>query len=551
MGIYSEKPWLKAYGDTLPEIVHPEHPNALAMFKASVALAPKRAMLHYFDSTLTVKQVDDLSNALAVALQEQGVKRRDRVAVYMQNMPQFVLTLLASWKLGAALVSLNPMLKQRELKNILQDSGAVALISLASLYSDIAADVVPETDVRIVITTSELEFLDGEVPTILQHVSRETCSGIDDLLNLIDMHEGGRPEPISLSPYDLAFLTYTSGTTGVPKAAMNSHGNVVAISEMLRDWIGLTDKDVILAMAPLFHITGLVVNVTASFVMPTPLVLFYRFDPVTAAEMIERYQATYTAGAITAFIALMNAAGVENYDLSSLKKIHSGGAPNPPATVDAFEQKFGVYLHGAYGLTESTAPTHYVPFGMRAPVDPESGVLSIGVPVCGVVARVVDEQGNDLPAHQVGEIVVRSPGVVSGYWNKPEETDLAIQNEELRTGDVGFMDENGWFYLVDRKKDVIIASGFKVWPREVEDVLYQHPSVREVAVIGLPDQYRGETVKAYVSLGSGKTATQAELIDHCRALLSAYKRPQFIQIMDEIPKNSSGKILRRELRDLT
>lgn len=550
MSIYRDKPWLKVYGDKLPAMVQPGHSNALAMFKASVEREPERALVHYFDSTLTVKEVDQISDALAVALSTHGVERGDRVAVYMQNVPQFVLTLIAAWKLGAILVPLNPMLKPRELKHILRDSGAVALVCLASLYRDVAEGVLPETEVKFVITTSELDFLEETIPTILQKVSRERCAGVDDFLDVVDMYEGKKPTPIALAADDLAFLTYTSGTTGVPKAAMNTHSNVVAMSYMLQEWIDLDDKDVIMAIAPLFHITGLIVNITTSLVMPTPLVLFYRFDPVTAAQLIERYRVTYTAGAITAFIALMNTPEVEAYDLSSLTKIHSGGAPNPPAAIEKFEEKFDAYLHSAYGLTEATAPTHYVPFGMRAPIDPESGALSIGVPVCGVTARVIDEAGNDLPAGQVGEIAVTSPGVVAGYWKRQEDTIAAIDKGELRTGDVGFMDANGWFYLVDRKKDVIIASGFKVWPREVEDVLYQHPAVREAAVIGVPDDYRGETVKAYVSLIKDQSVTPEGLLAHCRQLLSAYKRPHFIAIVDELPKNASGKILRRTLRDL-
>lgn len=543
-----KKPWLALYGDKLPETICPAFQSALAMFKASVERSPDRALIHYFSSTLSVREVDDLSDALAVALQSLGVKQGDRVAVSMQNMPQFVLTMLATWKAGGILVPVNPMLTQRELNNILQDSGAVVLITLESLYQSVAADVIPATSVRTVITTSELDFLE-QIPGMLEGVVRQPCEGVADFLELLDKYRGRKPDQAGLTADDLAFLTYTSGTTGMPKAAMNTHGNVVAISEMLRDWIGLGDKDVILALAPLFHITGLVVHVTLSFALPSPLVLFYRFDPETAAQMIERYQVTYTAGAITAFIALMNSPEVEKYDMSSLQKVHSGGAPNPPATVAAFEKKFGVYLHGAYGLTESTAPTHYVPFGMRAPVDPESGVLSVGIPVCGVTARVVDDEGNELPPNEVGELLVHSPGVVPGYWHKSKETEQAIQDGELRTGDVGFMDEKGWFYLVDRKKDVIIASGFKVWPREVEDVLYQYPAVLEAAVIGVPDKYRGETVKAYVSLKTGESATQTQLIDHCREMLSAYKRPRFIEIVEQLPKNPSGKILRRELRD--
>jgi long-chain acyl-CoA synthetase len=277
------------------------------------------------------------------------------------------------------------------------------------------------------------------------------------------------------------------------------------------------------------------------------LVLSCRFDAEAALELIERHGVTFTTGAITAFIAMMNA-GSER-DTSTLRTIVSGGAPIPPATVEAFEKRFGVYIHNIYGLTETTSPSHCVPIGTRAPVDPASGALSVGVPVYGTVVRVVDEQGDDLPAGEVGELVTSGPQVVPGYWGKPEESERAIPVGRLHTGDVGFMDADGWFFVVDRKKDQINAAGFKVWPREVEDVLYEHPAVREAAVVGVPDDYRGETVKAFVSLRSGESADADDLIAFCRERMAAYKYPRLVEFVDELPKTASGKVLRRVLRD--
>ena len=546
----SQRPWYKHYEAAgLPETVETDMASGLDLFRRTVTRDPRHPFLHYFDNTLSAGDVDRLSDALAVALEKLGVQRGDRVAVYMQNMPQFVLTMLASWKLGAIMVSVNPMYRQTELARLLKDSGAVALVLLESLYRDVAAEVVGETPVKAVVTTSELDFLAGERPNILQGVERLRLEDTHDLVALLDQNNGEAPPEIELSGEDIAFLTYTSGTTGASKGAMNSHGNVASMSTLLCEWNSLDQEDVILALAPLFHITGLIVHVTLAFASSAALALFYRFDPATAARMVEKYRASYTAGAITAFIALMNDSAVEPYDLSTLQKIHSGGAPNPPAALAEFESKYGVYLHGAYGLTEASSATHYVPFGARAPVDPESGASSIGVPVCGIDAHIIDADGNELPPGEVGEIAIRSPGVVPGYWNKPEETAQAIRNGELRTGDVGFMDAEGWFYVVDRMKDMIIASGFKVWPREVEDVLYAHPAVREAAVVGVGDAYRGETVKAFVSLKPGEACTSTELIDHCRGHLAAYKRPSEVAILEELPKNPGGKILRRELRD--
>jgi long-chain acyl-CoA synthetase len=248
------------------------------------------------------------------------------------------------------------------------------------------------------------------------------------------------------------------------------------------------------------------------------------------------------------FISLMNAPGASREDLGSLQKIYSGGAPIPPSTVKEFQERFGSYIHNIYGLTETTSPSHAVPLGSDAPVDPDSGALSVGVPIFNTVVRIVDDAGEDLPAGQVGELVTEGPQVVAGYWQKPEETEKALGGGRLRTGDVGYMDEQGWFYIVDRKKDQINVAGYKVWPREVEDVLYQHPAVREAGVVGVPDEYRGETVKAIVSLRPGASATPEELIDFCRQRMAAYKYPRLVEIIDELPKTVTGKILRRELR---
>jgi long-chain acyl-CoA synthetase len=267
------------------------------------------------------------------------------------------------------------------------------------------------------------------------------------------------------------------------------------------------------------------------------------------ARLIEKYRASWVMSAITAYIAMMNDPAVAQYDLSSLSKLWSGGQAVSPATVGALEARFGAYVHNLYGLTEVTSESHAVPAGRRAPVDPTSGALSVGPPVSGFIVRVVDDNGKDLPVGEVGELVMQSESVVPGYWNKPEDSAKAMPGGRFFTGDIGFMDEAGWFYIVDRKKDLIVASGFKIWPREVEDVLYEHPAVQECGVVGIPDSYRGETVAAFVSLKPGASATAEELIDHCKQRLAAFKYPRRLDILDELPKNASGKILRRELRE--
>jgi long-chain acyl-CoA synthetase len=289
-------------------------------------------------------------------------------------------------------------------------------------------------------------------------------------------------------------------------------------------------------------------HMALSFLTGAELILSHRFDPGTMLELIERHRATFTVGAITALVALVHHPDFERFDVSSLTKLYSGGAPIAPAVADEIEQRIGAYVHNIYGLTETTSPSHAVPFGTRAPVDPGTGALSIGVPVFDTEARVVADTGEEVAPGQLGELVVSGPQVVPGYWNEPAESAHALRADGLWTGDVGFVDEDGWFYVVDRSKDQINVSGFKVWPREVEDVLYCHPAVREAAVVGMPDTYRGETVKAFVSLKPGAAACEPELIAFCRERLAAYKYPRVVAVLDELPKTATGKILRRELR---
>jgi long-chain acyl-CoA synthetase len=548
MSDYDERPWLKLYDEGVPQTLDLPYPNCLAMFDARVQANPDAPCMHYFDTTLTFGEVDRMSAALAVGLAaECRVGSGDRVAVQLQNVPTFLLSMLAIWRLGAIMIPINPMYKQ-ELTGLLADSGATVLIQHESLYPSVGSAAASATEVEHVLTTSELDLFSGSEQSLFAGSKRERHEGTRDLLELLNAHEGERPDPIDLGPDDIAFLVYTSGTTGPPKGAMNTHRNVVYNSEVYRVWVGLTADDVVLAVAPLFHVTGLVAHIGVGLLVGMPLVLGYRFEPVTMAQLAEQYRATWAMGSITAFISLMNTPEATKHDLSSITKVGSGGAPIAPTTIEQYEKTFGVYVHNLYGLTETTSPSHGVPWGQRAPVDETSGALSVGVPVSGYTVRIADEDGNDLPTGEVGELVTEGPGVVSGYWEKPEESAKAIRNGRLHTGDVGFMDSDGWFYIVDRQKDMIVASGYKVWPREVEDVLYQHDAVREAGVIGVADEYRGETVKAFVSLKAGSTATKDELIQFCKDRLAAYKYPRQLEILDEIPKTVTGKILRRELR---
>jgi len=550
MSGYSEYPWRALYATGIPHTIEAPFTSALDMFKNSSNNNPNNVGIWYFDTPISLSEMDKQSDALACALLARGFQHGDRLAVYMQNLPQFVISMLATWKAGGVMVSVNPMNKERELETLLLDSGARVLVTQEALWKDVARGVVDSgtTAIDIVVTTNEIDYVVGEVPTILKGSKKSIAADASDMRNLISEFSGKVPPAVSLKADEVAFLTYTSGTTGPPKGARNTHGNVVFNSATFQKWMDLTDKDIVLGVAPLFHITGLIAHIAVSFLVPMPLVLGYRFDAPTILDLIEKHKPTFTVGAITVFIALISDPTAAGRDFSSLQKVYSGGAPIAPSVIERFQSETGAYIHNIYGLTETTSPSHAVPMGALAPVDPTSGALSVGVPVFNTMVRIVDENGKDVAVGEIGEIVSSGPQVVSGYWNKPEETAHAIPGGELFTGDVGFMDSNGWFYIVDRKKDQINASGYKVWPREVEDVLYEHSAVREAAVIGIPDDYRGETVKAFVSLRPGESVTEAVLIAFCKERMAAYKYPREIEFIDELPKTVTGKILRRELR---
>jgi long-chain acyl-CoA synthetase len=549
---YESRPWLKHYPSYIPADITPRFTNALEMFLETVKTAPEQAAIYYFDQAISYSDLDRQSSALAAALKDRGVAKGDRVALYLQNIPQFLVGMYGAFKAGAIVVLCNPMFKQRELEYHLNDSGAKGLICLESLYETVARDTVGNTKVEFVITTNELDYLgEGSVPAVLASSKKQSFDETFDMKELLNRFDGTTVEPAVFTPEEVAFLAYTSGTTGQPKGAMNTHANVVFNATFYRDWMQLDKNDVVIGMAPFFHITGLIAHLAVAALAGIPIITSYRFDPAETLRLIEKWHGSFTVASITAFTALLNHPDIKTRNLSSLKKVFSGGAPVSPTIVENFQEVTGAYIHNIYGLTETTSPSHAVPMGERAPVDTDSGALAVGVPIPNTICRIVDvATGQDVPPGEVGELITKGPQIVAGYWQKPEETAHAIRDGYLYTGDVAKMDEEGWFYIVDRKKDMIIAAGYKVWPREVEDVLYQHPAVREAAVVGEPDPYRGETVVAFVALKSGvENVTPEELIDFCKQRMANYKYPRRVEVMEELPKTTTGKYLRRELRD--
>ncbi len=534
MSVYEQRPWLAIYPPHVPADIEPPAETVLDSFLRVAREDPERILIDDAGARLTWGEVLQSASAFASALRDAGVQRGDRVAVFLQNRPEFVPAQLGIWMAGASQVAVNPMMRAAELEYLIEDSGARALVTEAALWESVGREVAGSAalDVSFVVgaETAAAEFRGWA----------ETIAAFD-----------GRSLPDAGPRLDeVAFLVYTSGTTGKPKGAMNTHRNLTFNAEVFRVWMQLGPDDVILGGAPLFHVTGLVAHLAAAYRAGCPIALFGRFDPERCLEAIERTRATFSVMSITAYIALLESPTIRTRDLSSLVKVCSGGAPVPRATVERWREIAGRPICNIYGLTETTSPSH-LPASLTelAPVDAESGTLSVGIPVPSTYVRVVDPESMlDVDAGEEGELWIRGPQVVPGYWNRPEATAEAIVDGYLRTGDVGRMDARGCFYVVDRIKDMINASGYKIWPREVEDHLYQHPAVREAAVVGVPDPYRGETVKAFISLKSGATVTEEEVIDFCRSRMAAYKYPRMVEIVDEIPKTTSGKILRRELR---
>ncbi|MFC7467304.1 class I adenylate-forming enzyme family protein [Actinomadura keratinilytica] len=528
-----------------PEGARRTPPTVVHAFRAGAARHPERTALAYFDGRIDFREADLLSDSVAGHLAAHGLGPGDRVAVMLQNSPHYVLAVLGVWKAGGVVVPVNPMYKSAEVAHVLADAEASGLVCADRTWEAYLREAAAGTAVRLVLTADERQLQSRDDERVLSFQPVPAPADTEDLLTVA--RAGHRaPEGRERTAEDIALISYTSGTSGTPKGATNTHGNITYNAERQRTGSRIPEGSTYFALAPLFHITGMVAQFAACVLNGGTLALAYRFEPGTVLDALAEHRPAYTVGPATAFMALAAHPAATPGHFSSFVLISSGGAPLPPALVEKFRAGFGPYLHNGYGLTECTAPCASVPTGREAPVDPVSGTLAVGVPGPDSVVRILDPEGHEVPFGEQGEIAVRGPQVVPGYWRRPEATAETFPGGELRTGDIGFMDREGWLYVVDRKKDMINASGFKVWPREVEDVLYTHPAVREAAVVGVPDPYRGETVRAYVSLRA--EADPADLVAHCKERLAAYKYPREVRVLPELPKTSSGKILRRELR---
>ena len=541
--------WLQHYPAGMPaRLSFPQVPLH-RLLKQSAARFSDCAALIYYDgegerelSRMTYEALDAASDRFAAALIGLGIAKGDRVAYFMQNCPALVVGFYGILKAGAVIVPCNPMYREQELAHQLQDSGARTILCDADLYP-VVQDALHETVLERVIVTNATK------PEALAH-SAEVLS-MEALIEAQSLPDGGFCSPGIVPREDLALLCYTGGTTGTPKGAMLSHYNMVANTLQFRRWFDYKEgNETFITALPLFHIGGIAGAMNVPLASGATIVLFRRFNAKGVLRAIQDYRATRFLGVPTMYLAILNLPEVSDYDLSSLRPSRTSAAPLPAAVKEAFDKMVGheVLIEG-YGLTETSPLTHANPV-QRA----KAG--SIGVPLPDTSARIVDaDDGLEvLPEGEIGELILSGPQVMAGYWNKPSETAEVLRNGWLYTGDLAHMDEDGYFHIVDRKKDVINAAGFKVWPREVEEALYNHPQVRGAAVTGVPDDYRGETVKAVVVLkedhGLGPDdAARQEIIAHCRRELAAYKVPRVVELRDQLPVSAAGKVLRRVIRD--
>lgn len=544
------KPWNTHYDPGVPEEV--SYPNAplYTLLEQAAEQYPDRVATNFMGARISYQALWSKALRFASALQALGVQPGDRVALMLPNSPQYILGYFGTLLTGAAVVNVNPLHTPRELRHQLIDAETKVLVILSLLWPRYA-EIADEVPVQTIITTGIEDFLPFPknllYPLMLKRqghsVRLPRRSDRYDLHRLLSSYPP-TPKPVAISPGDLALLQYTGGTTGTPKAAMLSHENLLANTYQLKAWAPELrgPKEVMLCVLPFFHVYGMTVAMNLGISLGAKLVLLPRFKAKEAVAAIERYRVTLFPGVPTLYIAVSSLPGIENRSIRSVKVCNSGAAPLPQEGLVNFEHLTGAKISEGYGLTEASPVTH------SNPINGQRKIGSIGLPLPSVDARIVDTEGHPLPPGEVGELCVRGPNVMMGYWNRPDESRAVLQDDWLFTGDMARMDEEGYFYIVDRKKDLIIAGGYNIYPREVEEVLYTHPSVREAAVIGIPDAYRGETVKAFVSLKEDASLSTEELEAHCRKNLAAYKVPRAYEFMDELPKTAVGKILRRRLR---
>jgi long-chain acyl-CoA synthetase len=571
---YRRKPWLQHYDFWVPASVsYPRQPLFRAL-DIGASNYPERPATIFFGAEMSFRSLRDSALRLANALVEFGIKKGDRVGIMLPNCPQFPIAFFAVLRTGATVVSINPTYTPREFQRLAVDSGIRVLIAMDQIAAGMLAATASTSIEHLVITGLEDHMPDpvakrylndrGADSPILTNFKQVAVEGrhvteggptAHHLSSLISSHEP-RHFRVDIDPMtDVAALQYTGGTTGTPKGAMLTHYNLFSNatqSVLWRSYFNPPDGERLLMVIPLFHVYGLTVGMLLCALQASTMILIPKFDINLLVDAIERFKPTFFPGVPTLYVSLLNHPRASEIDFSSIKYFNSGSAPLPLDVIDRFEELTGCLLRQGYGLSETSPTTHSTSqLGKRKPD-------SCGIPFPDTECKIVDiETGErELPTGEAGELCIRGPQVMLGYWNQPEETARVLRQDPdgqgswFYTGDIAKMDEDGYFYIVQRKKDMIIVSGFNVYPSEVEEVLYSHPAIMEAGVIGVHDDYRGERVKAFVSLRSGMVATEQELIEYCKSGLAKFKVPSEIEILPGLPKTAVGKILHRELRDM-
>lgn len=547
------KPWLKHYPPQIPHTLTYEETSLQQLLKNTAEKYPNKIAIHFNGKELSYQELYDSALKFAGYLQKIGIQKGDRVAIMLPNTPQSVISFYGVMMAGGIVVQTNPMYTERELAFQMKDSGAKAIVALDILFPRIKK-IQGETELEHIIITAIKDYLPFPKNLVYPFIQKKQYGfsvkvehkGNDHLFTEIMKHPALQ-EPIMNINFeeDLAILQYTGGTTGFPKGVMLTHKNLIANTKMCQAWLYKCreGEEIVLGALPFFHVYGMTTVMILSILQASKMVLIPKPDPEVFLKTIQSQRPTMFPGAPTMYIGMLNHPELSKYDLSSIDSCISGSAPLPVEVQEQFERLTGGKLVEGYGLTESSPVTH-----ANLLWDGERVKGSIGLPWPDTLAEIRSvETGEPLPVGEIGELVVKGPQVMKGYWNRPEETQEVLKDGWLHTGDMGYMDEEGYFYIVDRKKDMIIASGYNIYPREIEEVLYEHPAVKEVVVAGVPDPYRGETVKAYIVLKEGTTVTEDELNKFARKNLAAYKVPRKYEFRDELPKTTVGKILRRQL----
>jgi long-chain acyl-CoA synthetase len=554
-----EKVWLKHYDSGVPHTIDYPSTTLHGLLEETARKFPEKPAIIFPGALgdayrLNYRQLNKLVDRFANALMRLGVKKGDRVALLMPNSPQFVISYYATLKAGGIVVATNPLYSPREIEHQLNDCGAETIVVLSLFYRNVA-EVKANTKLRNVIVTYIKEFL-PPVSRLLFTLLKEKkeghrvdVSGVPGVYRFRDLlrQSAASPPPVSVDQEDIAMYQYTGGTTGVSKGAILVHRGVLANTYQMRAWsIPANKKEgegVAMGVMPLFHVYGMVTVMHFCVLMAAAMILLPRFQTKQVLEAINKYKPYFFPGVPTMYVAINNFPQVNKYDLRSVEACVSGAAPLPVEVQQKFEELTGGKLVEGYGLTEAAVVTHATPiYGLRK-------IGSIGVPFPDVDSRIMDvETGEkEMPLGEPGELTVRAPQVMKGYLNRPDDTAQVLRNGWLYTGDIAKVDQDGYFFIVDRKKEMIIAGGYNIYPREVEEVLYEHDKIKECACYGVPDSYRGETVKVCVVLKEGQTATPEEITEYCRTKLARFKVPKLVEFRTELPKSPIGKVLRRVL----